>query len=400
MTTYEAPSTESSSIKIARPVELVGFALIVANLASLVVSYQQGSWLAAPDGTTDFDTVWVAGRMALSGHAAAAYDWPTLKSVVEGVVGHPFDGFLGWQYPPTNFFIASPLALLPYRAAFLFWVIGTFAAYLVAVRAIIGDRVGYFLGAAFPAVLANFMVGQNGLLSASLIGGALILMDRRPIWAGVLLGLLTYKPHLGLLFPIALAVSGRWRVFSSAALVAALMAIASWAAFGGDSWQSFFSSVGYSLEIQRYADSGKLQSAFGAVRAFGGSEALAWVVQIAVTVGVAAAIAVLWRSRAAFEIKAAAIGAATLLAAPHLLVYDLAILAVPLAFLFRFGRERGFLSHELTAMGLACLLVLIFPFVVAPTGFAAVVVVAALVATRALLPTAPAAPAGARSQPV
>jgi arabinofuranan 3-O-arabinosyltransferase len=296
MTTWEVSSAHCAGAKLTRPVELVCFALIVANVVAIATSYMRGSWLA-PDGTTDFDTVWVAGRMAFSGHAAAAYDWPTLKRVAEGIVGHPFEGFLGWQYPPTYFFITAPLALLPYASAFMFWVISTFVAYLIAVRTIIGDRVGYFLAAAFPAVLANFMVGQNGLLSASLIGGALILMDRRPICAGVLLGLLTYKPHLGLLFPIALAVSGRWRVFVSAGLVAALLVAASWAAFGGDSWQAFFRGIGPSLATESFADWGKLQSAFGITRAFGGSGSLAWLVQTVVTLIAAAAIVVLWRRR-------------------------------------------------------------------------------------------------------
>ncbi len=75
-----------------------------------------------------------------------------------------------------------------------------------------------------------------------------------------------------------------------------------------------------------------------------------------------------------------------MLATPYLYTYDLVVLAVPLAFLFRLGRKRGFLPHEMTGIGIACLLILIFPFVKAPVGFAAVLVVAALIARRALVP--------------
>jgi arabinofuranan 3-O-arabinosyltransferase len=384
MTTYEASSAHCADAKLARPVELICFGLIVANFLWLGVSYVQGSWLAGPDGATDFDTIWVAGRMALSGHAAAAYDWPTLKRAIESVVGHPFDVFPDWRYPPTFFFILLPVALLPYASAFVFWACSTFVAYLVAIRGIIGDRAGYVLAAAFPAVLANFMVGQNGFLSTALIGGVLLLMDRRPILAGVLLGLLTYKPHLGLLFPVALLAGGRWRVFATATLVAVLLALASWAAFGGESWHAFFPQMDRALKIEGFADWTKLQSAFGLTRTFGGSEALAWLVQSVVMLITAAAIAVLWRSRVAYEIKAAALATGALLATPHLLMYDLTIMAVPLAFLFRLGRERGFLPYELPGMGLAYLLILIFPFVVAPVGFAAILVVAALIINRAM----------------
>jgi hypothetical protein len=118
----------------------------------------------------------------------------------------------------------------------------------------------------------------------------------------------------------------------------------------------------------------------------GGSETLAWTMQAAVALTAAAAIAVLWRSRVAYEIKAAALGAGAMLATPYLYTYDLVVLAVPLAFLFRLGRARAFLLQEMVGIGVACLLILIFPFVKAPVGFAAVLVVAALIARRALAP--------------
>lgn len=392
MALYEISPERGADAKLARPVELVCFALVVAHAVYLVTAYLQGIWIVAPDGSgvpSDFINVWAAGRLALAGHAAAAYDWPAHKLVEETAVGHAFDGYFGWHYPPTFLFVAAGLSLLSYAAAYAVWVFGTFPAYLAAIRAIIGDRNGYLLAAAFPAVLANFIVGQNGFLTAGLVGGALVFLERRPILAGVLLGLLTYKPHLGVLFPVALVASGHWRAFFTAAIVAALMVAASWLAFGSDTWQAFFGNIGHTSHAflsEGWADWSKLQTAFGLTRALGGSETLAWVMQAAVALAAAAAIAVLWRSRAAYDIKAAALGAGAMLATPYLYTYDLVVLAVPLAFLFRLGRARGFLPQEVTAIGLACLLILIFPFVKAPVGFAAVAVVAALIARRALAP--------------
>ncbi len=256
-------------------------------------------------------------------------------------------------------------------------------------RGIIGDRTGYILAAAFPAVLANFIVGQNGFLSTALLGGALLMLVERPILAGVLLGLLTYKPHLGLLFPIVLAASGHWRVFIVAGIVATLMAIASWGAFGTETWAAFAANIGHTSQAflsDGWADFGKLQTAFGLVRTLGGGEPLAWSVQALVALMAAGAIAALWRSRADYEVKAAALGVGAMLATPYLYTYDLVVLTVPLAFLWRLGRARGFLPHELAGIGLTCLLVLIFPLVKAPVGFTAVLLVAALIARRALAP--------------
>jgi hypothetical protein len=382
---------QASSAKLARPVELVCFALVVAYAVYLATSFFTGIWIAGPRGgvESDFVNVWAAGRLALDGHAAAAYDWPTHKLMEETAVGHGFDGYFGWHYPPTFLVVAAALSLVPYAAAYALWVFGTFPGYLIAIRAIIGDRTGYLLAAAFPAVLANFVVGQNGFLTAALVGGALILLERRPILAGVLLGLLTYKPHLGLLFPVALAAGGYWRAFVTAALVAIVMAAASWLAFGGDTWQAFLGNIGHTSQAflsAGWADFSKLQTAFGLTRTLGGSEAAAWTVQAAVTLAAAAVITALWHSNAAYDVKAAALVVGALLATPYLYTYDLVLLAVPMAFLFRLGRAHGFLPQDVAGMGLSFLLILLFPFVKAPVGFAAVIVVAALVARRALAP--------------
>jgi len=390
MAFYEVSPSDGDRAQLARAVQLVCFALAVAHLVYLIEAYRDGIWLVAPDGNgfpTDFVNVWAAGKLALTGHAAAAYDWPTHKLAEESAVGHGFDGYYGWHYPPTFLFVAAGLSLLPYTIANAVWVFGTFPAYVMAIRAIIGDRIGYLLAVAFPAVLANFLVGQNGFLSAGLIGGTLVLLDRRPVMAGVLLGLLTYKPHLGLMFPIALAASGHWRVFMTAMIVAALVALASLPAFGVESWQAFFANIGHTSQVflsEGRADLSKLQTAFGLTRTLGGSEALAWTLQIGLALAAAGAIAVLWHGRATYEIKCAALGTAIMLATPYLYTYDLVVLAVPLAFLIRLGGKSGFLPHEVAGIGLACFLVLIFPFVKEPVGFIAVLVVAALIARRAL----------------
>jgi glycosyl transferase family 87 len=372
-----------------RLVASVAFALIVSHVVFLLASLVKGTWLFAADGgvASDFVNVWAAGKLALAGHAASAYDWAAHKAAEESAVGHSFDGYFGWHYPPTFLFVAIPLSLLPYAVAYVVWVFGTFPAYLAAIRAIIGDRIAYMLAAAFPAVLANFVVGQNGFLSAALIGGTLVLLERRALLAGVMLGLLTYKPHLGLLFPIALIAGWHWRSFITAAIVAALMAAASWAAFGAAAWTAFIANIGRSSQAflsDGWADWSKLQTAFGLTRTLGGGETLAWSVQAAVVLFAAAAIAALWRSRAPYEIKAAALGTGAMLATPYLYMYDVVVLAVPLAFLIRLGRARGFLAHELAAMGFACLLIVIFPFVKVPVGFAAIVIVAGLIARRVL----------------
>src|ERR1700719_1265642 len=107
-------------------------------------------------------------------------------------------------------------------------------------RAIIGRSVGLMLAVGFPMVLSNGLVGQNGFLTAGLIGGTLYLLPTRPVLSGICLGLLTYKPQYGLLFPLVLIAASQWKVFFTAGIVAVLIASLSWLAFGTESWQALF----------------------------------------------------------------------------------------------------------------------------------------------------------------
>ena len=378
---------------LARPLELIAIALVVAQAVYLLVSYWQGTWIIGVDGkgvASDFVNVWAAGKLALQGTPAAAYDWPIHKSIEELAVGHPFEGYFGWHYPPPFLAVAALLALFPYGASYIVWLAATLPFYVAMVRATIAGQGAVLLALAFPALLSNFVVGQNGFLTAALIGGALLLIERgRPLAAGVLIGLLTYKPHMGLLFPIVLAASGQWRVFFSAAVTAALMALASLLLFGADTWLAFFNSIAHTSQAflsDGWANFGKLQTLFGLTRALGGGETLAWTLQTALALLSALIVSLIWRGRSSFEIKAAALATGAMLATPYLYTYDLVVLAVPLAFLYRRGRRDGVLSYEAGGIGAACALIASFPFVTAPVGFAAVLIVAALVLRRALRP--------------
>src|SRR5262249_15375549 len=158
------------------------FALCLAQALYLPVAYALGCWIFEPNGytATDFGNAFGAGKLALQGMPAAAYDALAHKQAQIAAVGHEFVGAFPWYYPPTYFFVAIALASFPFVTAWLGCLCLPFPIYLAAMRAIIGHRVGIFLACAFPAVLSNFLVGQNGFLTAGLLGGSLAVMERRP----------------------------------------------------------------------------------------------------------------------------------------------------------------------------------------------------------------------------
>src|SRR3954468_501902 len=362
------------------------FVLAVINAAFFPTAYVAHWWITDPNGLgipTDFVNVWSAGRLALDGHPAWAWDWDIQKRVQVDLLGQTFVGHFAWHYPPPFLFVAAFLAQFPYAVAFVGWVSLSLVPYLVAMRAIVGHPFGWLLAAAFPVVLTNTLVGQNGFLTASLIGGMLYLLPTRPMLSGICLGLLSYKPQYGLLFPLVLIAASQWRVFFTAAIVAAMIAMASWLAFGTASWQAFVDWLpmfSQAFLTEGRADWGKMQSVFALVRFFGGSEQLAWVLQWIMTGAVAVVLVMLWRSRVGYSLKAAALATGTLLVTPYLFLYDLMVLAIPIAFLVRLGLCEGFRRYELPALGLVAFLLMFYPVFAAPTGFAATLIVSALIA--------------------
>jgi hypothetical protein len=337
---------------------------------------------------TDFVNVWAAGRLALDGQPAQAWDWNIQKQVEVALLGQNFTGYFAWHYPPPFLFVASLLAHFPYAVAFIGWALVSLVPYLAMMRAIVGRPFGLLLAVAMPMAFNNVLVGQNGFLTAALIGGTLYLMPVRPILSGICLGLLSYKPQYGLLFPLVLIAASQWTVFFTAAVVTLAMALASWLAFGTESWQAFFQWV--PMFSQAFLTEGKapwwkMHSLFALVRTFGGTEQLAWIFHWIFAGSVAVVLALMWRSRLRYSVKAAALATGTLLTTPYLFMYDMMVLAIPVAFLVRMGLSSGFLAYELPA--LACALAMIAGFILAgvPLGFGATLIVAALVLRRASL---------------
>jgi len=226
-TPIPAPKVAPERSAIPPALLIACFALCVINASLLQAGFVAHWWIFDENGLgipTDFVNVWSAGRLVLDGHPASAYDWDIQKQVQVAVLGQSYDGNFAWHYPPPFLFVAAVLAHFPYAVAFVGWAAVSLVPYLAVMRAIVGSSFGLLLGLAFPVVFTNTLVGQNGFLTASLIGGTLYLMPRRPVLSGICLGLLSYKPQYGLLFPLALIAASQWKVFFTAGAVAISMA--------------------------------------------------------------------------------------------------------------------------------------------------------------------------------
>lgn len=381
MTRHPAGSVSAGASH--RWIGLVLFGLVIAYVALLATTFTRGIWLVGRDGSpiaTDFVSFWSAGKLVLEGRATQAYDWLVHKETA-AANGIAIKGYFSFQYPPTFLLLTPIFALVSYPLALVLWNAVGIALYAWTARVITGGWNATLAMLAWPAVLWNCVVGQTGFLTAALLGTGIALIERRPVVAGVMFGLLTYKPQFGLLIPIALFAGRCWTVILSAIVTAIAFAALSAAVFGTGAWTAFGDSIlriNEAILTSGGTDFSKLQSFYGYGRAMGLDSGPAWIVHGMAVLVLAVFLAWTWNGKASFPLKAAALAICTILASPYAYVYDLVALAVPLAFL----GVAGFSRREMPFVAAAGALVAWGPADHLATGLMAGLIILGVVAAR------------------
>jgi len=111
----------------------------------------------------DFISFWSAGRAALDGHIEQIHDRQLIFSYHQ--LAAPGVRYVAWwNSPPTFLLLVTPLALLPYPAAAMVFLIGSGALYFVAARKLLPDTRALIFAATLPAALFHLGTVQTGLL--------------------------------------------------------------------------------------------------------------------------------------------------------------------------------------------------------------------------------------------
>ena len=195
------------------------------------------------DGTSfvvgrDFLNFWMYGRTALTPDPSRFYDALAYNRELATLLGASYPG-QNWSYPPSVMLPALPFGQLTYVQALVSWTLLGAALFFVVARRHLNDPRLLLALLLSPAVVLCVISGQSSLITAAILIGIFACLDRRPIVAGVLIGLLTLKPQLGLLFPVMLMASGRWRVFIAATVASIAIAAVTAALFGPQVWTDF-----------------------------------------------------------------------------------------------------------------------------------------------------------------
>lgn len=372
---------------------IFGYSTVLIAATCAVMGWAlSGHEMADPMGRpvgTDFLRLWTASYAALNGETHAIYDASAFFALERAVTQPSTPDFYPWNYPPSSLLIVYPLALLPYLVSLAAWLALGLAAYLAALWRIFPKPLTLWVGLAFPAVFWTVTHGQTSFLTTSLLCWGLLQLGSRPILAGILFGALTFKPHLGLLVPVALVAGRHWRAVAAAAVTALASAAASVALFGTAVWADFLASTS---ETRSMLESGlhfgyyyKLQSIFAAARLLGSPPTVAYGLQALIALSAVAVVVWVWRrSTGDSGMKSAVLMAATALSTPFIFDYDLMVVSPAIAWLARKEITDGALPYERTALVAAFLAPFVSrvvgmhtPLLLAPIAIAALLVVIA-----------------------
>ena len=303
----------------------------------------------------DFQSFWSAGVAAIHGNGGKIYDYVWHSAHIKQVIGAGGQDF-GWHYPPQFLLLLAHLALLPLPLAFLLWALLPLAGFAWLVYRLIPDWRAPLIAMGCPILTINAGYVQNGVLSTALIGFALLpfVEGRKP--SALSTALLAFKPHLGLVFPVAFVSQRLWASVGLTAIWLLVQMGLTALVFGPQIWLDFWHSLAQSKDILlSVIGAGEYQyvSVFGSVRLLGGSTALAYVIQ---ALGAGLSLYVLWtvwRGDTARPLKAALLVATIPLTAPYLMHYDLVMAVLACVLLVR-HRDLG-LWQQRDRFHLACL---------------------------------------------
>ncbi len=315
-------------------------------LVSLVMFIPLLIWFYAPAGGgldvtghqigRDFINVWAGPQLAFGGRLATLFDFHGYHASIGELFGHKLP-FHNWGYPLFVLPVFWPLAQLPYFWALAAWTFGLFMIFAAVTLSQVERSQHFYALVALilaPACLVNAVGGQNGFLSAALFLGGILLLDRRPIVAGILFGLLTFKPQLGLVLPFALIALGAWRPIAAATVTAGVLLASSVALFGIEAWQRYIEVAGWyqTMLLQRFHDfyTIMMASVFAGARTFGLSYPVAMAIQIAVALPAIGAAC--WAVRRTDDPcrRAFVLASATVLVTPYAFNYDLTAITAAL----------------------------------------------------------------------
>ncbi|RQR46263.1 DUF2029 domain-containing protein [Burkholderia sp. Bp9131] len=329
-------------------VRLYAAAVLLTELLFLCVYLARvhGSHTSVPGPLAqDLAPIWSAARLAAHGHAIDAWHFPSLFAIEKLAIPtmNAADGSLPWLYPPTMLLFVLPLGWLPYMFALVLWIGVTYALFAVTIRATVQRDAALLCALAFPGAFLTVIVGQTSLLSATLAGCGLLMLNRRPVISGICFGLLTMMPQMAILFPLALLCAAQWRALAAWAVTIAGGFALSTLAFGLGAWFAFAHGIHDAAQLvgAGHARLARMPTVFALATLAGWPAYVARGLQLLSAAAAAIAVVYAWRGACSYALRAATLACACLIVSPYLYDYDLTWYGLVIAWYARYAWTHG-----------------------------------------------------------
>jgi hypothetical protein len=334
-----ARSSEAKRTTYLRAILLILAFVLLPTVADLSgIRYRAGA-----HKLIDFEGFYLTGHLVWNGAVDQAYHFATMFKLQQSLSSS--ETFQPWTYPPPFDLVVAPLALMPLGVSYSVFMIGTFAAYVATVRRVAAENVVPVLMLLAPIIIVTIGCGQNGFLTATLIGLTCLGFQADRSLAGLPLGLMIIKPHLAVGFAVYALVNRRWATIFVAAATVAIASLLATVLLGPSVWSAFLDGA---KEARVFLDRGfypffRMVSVYAVVRTLGFSAFVANTAQILVALTALGLVVLASRqfsTRQALGVTAIA----TLLISPYEYDYDLMSLGIALALLLpdlvNFGTTR------------------------------------------------------------
>ncbi|MEX0307502.1 MAG: glycosyltransferase family 87 protein [Ruegeria sp.] len=318
--------------------------LVPAFVFALFLFWIGSAWYAVVDQgkmslAIDFKVFWAAGHLAHLGDPLAAFDINRLAEIHEASME---DEWMIWSYPPAFLVALKPLGALSFSQAWAIFSAISIVAMFLAVRPFAcGITPVWFAFALPPAILPNLYMGQTtALWTAGLLAALAALQNGRLVLAGFFIGLLTLKPQLGLLIPLALVASGAWKTIISATITTIVISLMATLVVGVGYWAEMRDMMELHFETIRYSIQSMtlMLSPYSLLASIGLPDSVALALQWTLTALAGVAVFVAWRNpKVGFDLRAAVLILGISLSAPYFWFYEAGLVAMAALFLLRAG---------------------------------------------------------------
>ncbi len=278
----------------------------------------------------DFVNFWHYGLAAWNSEGHSYHDLWVYNAVLDKMIpgyDYPDQNF---SYPPHYMLLAAPFGLMGYNWALAIYTsIGLGLYWYAIVRPFKGDaeRLALFF---MPTFAIFLLCGQVSAFIAVLFVTIYRTLDTRPWIAAAMIALLTCKPQHGLLIPLFLLVTGRYRLIGYTALLSVAFFGLSVGVHGWPTWENYLTigirNQSTTLYLSNPVVLGLMPTAFVDMIILGAGTKIAGYVQAVCSVAVIASFVLLLRRTDDRFLQFSALIVATFLATPYLMAYDTLVL--------------------------------------------------------------------------